>query len=68
MIGMTFDTPPDLQTGDVVETITEIRRYDIVCWERVGKHNLMMRSLSPLELLLTGGESSRLIKVMKRAL
>lgn len=46
---MTFNTPPDLQPGDVVETATEIRRNDIVCWERVGKNKLIMRTLSPQE-------------------
>ena len=62
MIGMTFDSPPDLQPGDEVETTTAIRRYDIVCWERVGKHKLIMRSLSPQESAIYKGRKFQVDK------
>lgn len=47
MIGMTFDAPPELKLGDEVEIVTDIRRHDIVCWERVSDHKLIMRALTP---------------------
>jgi hypothetical protein len=46
---MTFDTPPDLKPGDEVDVVTEIRRHDIVCWERVSENKLIMRALSQEE-------------------
>lgn len=46
---MTFDSPSDLKPNDVVDVVTDIRRHDIVCWERVGPNALIMRALSPEE-------------------
>ena len=42
-------TRPDLKPDDVVDVVTDIRRHDIVCWERVGPNALIMRALSPEE-------------------
>jgi hypothetical protein len=62
MIGMTFNTPPELEVGDEVEVVTEIRRYDIVCWERVGEHKLVMRALSPQEAAVYTGRKFQVDK------
>ena len=59
---MTFDTPPDLKPGDVVEVTTEIRRYDVVCWERVDEHKLIMRSLSLQEAATYSGRKFQVDK------
>ena len=62
MRGMSFDTPPGLQPGDEVEVVTDIRRHDIVCWERVGEHKYIMRSLSPAEAATYRGRKFRVDK------
>jgi ADP-ribosyl-[dinitrogen reductase] hydrolase len=49
MIGVTFDSPPEIEPGDEIEVVTAIRRYDIVCWERIGAGKWIMRALSPEE-------------------
>jgi len=54
-MGMTFDTLPELKLGDEVDVLTEIRRYDIVCWERVRENKLIMRALSAEEIAIYPG-------------
>lgn len=60
--GMTFNTPPELKLGDEVDVVTEIRRYDIVCWERVSENKLIMRTLSPEEAAIYPGRKFQVDK------
>jgi hypothetical protein len=62
MEGMTFDSPPELKVGDEVEVTTDIRRLDIVCWERVSETKLLMRALSPEEAAAYSGRKFQVDK------
>lgn len=59
MQAMSFDSPPELEVGDEVDVVTDIRRHDIVCWERVAERKLIMRSLSPEEAAAYAGRKFR---------
>ena len=49
MFDLAASDPVDLQPGDRLETVSVIRRGDIVCFERVAPDVVHFRSLEPEE-------------------
>lgn len=60
MFDLGASDPIDLQPGDHLEATTEIRRGDVVCFERTAPDRVLLRALTPDELASHDGPAYRI--------